>query len=61
VNAALRSMCILPVLFLLSCEGEEKSREEARIQREVNQRVEVMSSDNYNSPQRQLKLLTPSS
>jgi hypothetical protein len=45
VNAVLRSMCLLPVLFLLSCEGEEKSREEARIQREVNQRVEVIRKE----------------
>ena len=45
MNAVLRSIFLLPVLFLLSCEGEEKSREEARIQREVNQRVEVIRKE----------------
>lgn len=45
MNAALRSMFLLPALLLFSCGGggnssdQARQREEARIQREVDQRV----------------------
>lgn len=43
--ARVRCLLLLPMMWLFSCNEEETSREEARVQKEVNQRVEIIRSE----------------
>lgn len=43
--ATLRCLMLLPMMWLFSCDEEKSTKEEARIQREVDQRVETIRSE----------------